>query len=98
MLERGCLSTATPALLHTRRGALGRTLLTTSPKIADIRPLVYNSPVRPRPTRYQLRELDAHAPWTSAVTTQLRTMLGIDQVGTTTLNLLNNSLAPTTYA
>jgi hypothetical protein len=29
---------------------------------------------------------------------QLRKLLGTDQVGTTALNLLNNSIAPITYA
>jgi hypothetical protein len=41
MVERGGLSAATPAWLHTRRGAIGRTLRTTIPKIADLRPLAY---------------------------------------------------------
>jgi hypothetical protein len=32
------------------------------------------------------------------MTAKLRKLLGIDQIGTTALSLLNNSLAPTTYA
>jgi hypothetical protein len=32
------------------------------------------------------------------MTAQLRTMLGIDHIGTTSLNLLSSSLAPTMYA
>jgi hypothetical protein len=32
------------------------------------------------------------------MTAQLRKLLGTDQLGTTTLNMLSSSLAPTTYA
>jgi hypothetical protein len=60
-VERGGLSTATPASLHTRRGAVGRTLRTTSPKFVDLRSLTYRPPVRPRPARYQLRKPEAQA-------------------------------------
>jgi hypothetical protein len=75
MMERRGLLTATPAWLHTRRGAIGRTLRTPNPSVADLRSITVHSPIHPQPARYKLRELDAHAPWTSTMTAQLRKML-----------------------
>jgi hypothetical protein len=97
-VERSGLSVVTSAWLHTRRGAIGRTLRTTSLTSADQRPPADNPPGRPRRARYELREPDAHAPWTTTMTAQLRNVLGTDYIVTTSLNLLCSSLAPTTYA
>jgi hypothetical protein len=97
-MEHRGFSTATPAWLHTRRGAIGRTLRTASPSSADIRAMTSHPPMPSRPVRYKLRELDAHAPWTATMTTRLRKLLGTDQIGTTALHMLSNSLAPTTYS
>jgi hypothetical protein len=92
-------SIATPAGLHTRRGAIWCALRTSSPSVVDLRSITFHPPQHPRPTRYKLRKPDAHAPWTSTNTTaQLRKLLGTDQVGTTSFRLLSSSLAPTTYA
>jgi hypothetical protein len=77
---------------------MGRTLRTFSPGVADLRSVTFHSLVHPRLTRYKLREPDAHAPWTSSMTPQLRKLLGTDRIGTTALNMLSSSLAPTTYA
>jgi hypothetical protein len=98
MMKCRGFSTATPAWLHTRKGAIGRTLRTSSPSVADLRPNTVHLPVHSRPSRYKLRDPDAQAPWTPTMTDKLRKMLGTDQVGTTTLNMLRISLAPTTYA
>jgi hypothetical protein len=97
MDHRG-FSIATPAWLHTRIGAIGRTLRTASPSVAYIRASIFHPPVHSRPTRYKLREPDAHAPWTATMPTQLHKLLGTHKVGTTALHLLSSSLAPTTYA
>jgi hypothetical protein len=98
MMEHRGFSTATPALLHTRRGAIERTLRTSSPSVADLRDSTFHPPVHLRLARCKLREPDAHAPWTSTMTTLLHKLLGTDQVGTITLHLLSSSLASTTYA
>jgi hypothetical protein len=98
MMERRGFSIATLAWLHTRRGAIELTLRTPSPSVADLRSITVLPSLHPRPARYKLRELDAHAPWTPTMTAHLHKLLGTDQVGTTTLNLHNTSLAPTTYA
>jgi hypothetical protein len=98
MMEHRGFSTATPAWLHTRRGAIGRTLRTSGPSVTDLRASSFHSQVHSRPARYTMREPNAHAPWTATMTTQLRKLLGTDEVGTAALHLLSSSLAPTTYA
>jgi hypothetical protein len=97
-MERRGFSTATPAWLHTRRGAIWRTLRGFSLGVSDLRSVIFHPPVHPRPARHKLREPNAHAPWTSSMTTQLRKLQGTDQIGTTALNMLRIVLAPTTYA
>ena len=97
-MEHRGFSTATPAWLHTRRGAIGRTLRTANSSLTDLRAMVTYPPKPSRPVRYTLREPDAHAPWTATMTTRLRKLLGTDQIGTTALHLLSSSLAPTTYS
>jgi hypothetical protein len=98
MMEHRGFSTATPAWLHSRRGAIGRTLRTASSNLTDLSAMV-NHPTKPsRPVRNTLREPDAHAPWTATMTTRLRKLLGTDQIGTTALHLLSSSLVPTTYS
>jgi hypothetical protein len=67
-MERRGFSTATPAWLHTRRGAIGCTFRTPSHGVADLRAINVHPPVHPRTTRYKLRELDTHAPWTFTMT------------------------------
>jgi hypothetical protein len=98
MMERRGFSTATPAWLHTRKSAIERTLRTSNPSVADLRASIFHPQVLSRPSRYTMREPDAHAPWTSTMTTQLRKLLGTDHVGTTTLHMLSSSLAQTNYA
>jgi hypothetical protein len=98
MMEHRGLSTATPSLMHTGKGAIGRTLRTSSPSVADLRTSTVHPPVHSCPVRYKLREPDAHAPWTATMTAHLRKLLGTDQVGTTALHMMSSSLAPTTYA
>jgi hypothetical protein len=68
-MEHRGLSTATPALMHTRTCAIGRTLRTSSPSVADLRTSTVHPPVHSRMTMYNLREPDAHAPWTATMTT-----------------------------
>jgi hypothetical protein len=97
-MEHRGFSTATPAWLHTRRGAIGRTPRTFSPSVADLRANTFHPHVHLRPGCYKLREPDVHAPWTSTMTILLRKLLRIDQVGTLALHLLSNSLATTSYA
>jgi hypothetical protein len=97
MIHHG-FSTATPAWLHIRRGAIGRTLQTASPSFTDLRALISHPPMPSRPVRYKLREPNAHAPWTATMTSRLRKLLGTDQIGTTALHMLSSSLAPTTYS
>jgi hypothetical protein len=83
--------------VHTRSGAIGRILLTTNPEIADLLPLTSALHGQPRNVCYRLREANAHAPRTTTMTANLRTVLGADLIGTATLNLLNSSLASTMY-
>jgi hypothetical protein len=97
-MERRRFSIAMPARLHTWRGEVGRKLRPPSPSVADLRSINVHPLVHPRRARYKLREPDAHAPWTSTVTSQLRKLLRTDQIGTTALDMLSSSLAPTTYA
>jgi hypothetical protein len=55
MMQPRGFSTATPAWLHTCRGAIGRTQRTPSPTIADLRSITCRPPIHPRPARYKLR-------------------------------------------
>jgi hypothetical protein len=50
-MERRGFSTATPVWLDTRRGAIGRTLRTPSPSVADLLSIICHPLVHPRPTR-----------------------------------------------
>jgi hypothetical protein len=50
--------------VHTRKGAIGSTLRTSSPNVADLRASTSLPPMHSRPVRYTLQEPDAHAPWT----------------------------------
>jgi hypothetical protein len=69
-----------------------------SPQVTDIRPITGEANRRPRPTRWCLREPKARAPWMDTTTTKLlKCLLWTDILGTTTLSLLSNSLAPTVY-
>jgi hypothetical protein len=97
-MEHRGFSTATPAWLHTRTGAIGRTLRAASSSLTDLRAMVNHPPKPSRSVRYTLREPDAHTPCTATMTARLRKLLGTDQIGTTALHLLSSSLAPTTYA
>jgi hypothetical protein len=98
MMEHRGLSTTTAAWPQTRRDAIGWTLRTSNPIIADLRAGTSLPPMHSRPVQYKQREPDAHAPWTATMTTHLRKLLGIDQIGTTALHVLSTSLAPTTYS
>jgi hypothetical protein len=75
-VERGGISAPTPAWLHTRMGAIGRTLRATSPHIASLLSLSHPPPERPRNDRNLSHNATTNAPWIATMTSNLHIMLG----------------------
>jgi hypothetical protein len=93
-VEHRGLSALTPSWLYTRGGAIGRALRPDR-LISKVQPV---RPLRTGPPRYCLQFGTASVPRSADLAETFQDLLGTNKLGVTAVALLNNSLAPSTYA